>query len=59
MVMIAAGGDKRGLAAEPLHQFEAKHAAIEVECAIDVGDLQMHAADAHARIDRWIRGRWR
>ena len=48
VVVIAAGGQECRLAAAPLHQLEAQHVAIERQRAIEVGDLQVHVADAHA-----------
>lgn len=46
VVVIAAGGDEGGLGAVALGEFETEHAAVEIECALQVGDLQMDVADA-------------
>jgi hypothetical protein len=48
VVMIAAGGDERGVRAQALHQLEAEHAAIEAKCAVEIGDLEMDMPDAGA-----------
>ena len=53
VMMIAAGGNERR-AAHPLHQLETEHAAIEVQRAIEIGDFEMHMADANAGIDRSV-----
>ena len=57
VMMIAAGGDKRRLAAEPLDQLKAEHAAIKRQRPVEIGYFQMHMADAHAGVDRWCRQR--
>ena len=51
MVVIAAGGQERGLVAQPLHELEAEHAPVEAECAVEVGDLEMDVPDVDAGID--------
>ena len=48
VVVVAAGGDERGLVAVALDQLEAQHVAIERQRAVDVGDLEVYVADAHA-----------
>ena len=52
MMMIAAGRDEGGIAAVALHQLETKHAAIEAEGPIKVGDLEMNMSDPDAAPDR-------
>ncbi|MEY9881608.1 hypothetical protein ABIA43_003142 [Bradyrhizobium sp. USDA 328] len=47
-MVIAAGGDEGGARAHALHQLEAKHAAIEAERAIEIGDLEVDVADPGA-----------
>jgi hypothetical protein len=54
VVMLAAGGNKRRLPADALHQLEAEHAAIKIKRAIEIGDLEMDMADANAGIDRSV-----
>src|SRR5258708_32678103 len=56
MVVIAAGRNECGTGAHPLRQFEAKHAAIEAERAIEIGDLEMHMPDPCACDDGRIVG---
>ena len=51
-MVVAAGGDEGGVLAVALHQLEAEHAAVEVEGAVDVGDLEVDVADVDAGIDR-------
>ena len=50
MVMVAAGRDE-GSARPAGGQRETQDAAIEIERPLQVGDLQMHMADAYPRID--------
>ncbi|MEY3775253.1 MAG: hypothetical protein RLZZ129_2033 [Verrucomicrobiota bacterium] len=50
-MVVAAGGDKRRLRAVFLHQLETEHPAVEAEGAVEVGDLQVHVADAGAGMD--------
>ena len=45
MMVIAAGRDEGSLGSVSLHQFEAEHAAIETERAIEIGNLQMDMAN--------------
>ena len=52
MVVVAAGRDEGRLAAVALHQFEAEHAAIEGEGAVEIGHLQVDVADGDAGPDR-------
>ena len=47
-VMIASGGYERGVVAEPHDAIEPEHAAVERDRAVDVGDVQVHVADAGA-----------
>ena len=56
MVVVAAGGDERGLLAVALHEVEAQYAAIEAEGALEVGHLQVDVADARARSHRAMLG---
>ena len=51
-MVVAACREERGLIAHALHEVEAEHAAVEVERAVDVGDLEMDVADVHPGIDR-------
>ena len=50
-MMIAARGNKCGLGAEPLHQFETEHPDIEAERALEIGDLQVDVANADTGVD--------
>ena len=50
-MMIAARGDERRLVAEALHQLEPEYTAIKLERAIEIGDLEMHVANAHTGIN--------
>ena len=52
VVVVAAGRDERGARAVALHHLEPEHAAIEGEGPLEVGDLEVDVADAHAGIDR-------
>ena len=54
MVVVAAGRDEGRLVAEALLQLEAEHAAVEVERAVDVGDLEVDVADVDAGVDRLV-----
>ena len=51
VVMITAGGDKRGLGAVALGELETEDAAVEGEGALQIGHLQMNVADADAGVD--------
>ena len=51
VVVVAAGGDERGLVAVAEHQLEAEHALVEGERAVDVAHLEVNVADVNARID--------
>ena len=51
MVVVAARRNERGLGSEARRQLEAEHAAVELQGAFDVGDLQVGVADVHARGD--------
>jgi hypothetical protein len=50
--MVTARRDECRLRTKPLLQFKPQHAAIKFQCAIKVGDFQMHMADADAGINR-------
>src|SRR6516225_4482177 len=50
-MMIAASLNERDLRTSALHQLKTKYVAIERERPVDVVNLQMHVADAHAGID--------
>ena len=50
MVVVAAGGDEGG-AGPAGGQLETEHAAVEIERALQIGDFEMHVADAHALVD--------
>ncbi len=52
MVVVAAGGDERGLVAHPGHDVEAEDADVELERPVDVGHLQMDVADVDGGVDR-------
>jgi hypothetical protein len=51
-MMITAGGEERGLVSETLREFESENIAIERNCPIKVGDLQMNMSDADSRMNR-------
>ncbi len=51
VMMIAARRNERRLRTKPLLQFKAQHVAIKFQRAFEVGDFQMHMADADVRID--------
>ena len=51
-MVVPAGREEGGLVAHPGHLLESEHVAVEIDCTIEVGDLQMHMAD----IDSWING---
>ena len=50
--MVAACRDEGRLLAVAMLELETEHAAVEVERAADVGDLQVNMPDVHTRIDR-------
>ncbi len=50
MMVVAAGGDE-GRAGPAGGQLETQHAAVEIERALQIGDLQVDMADAHALVD--------
>ena len=52
MVVVPAGRDEGRVLAVPVLELEAEHAAVEVECPVEVGDLEVHMPDVHAWIDR-------
>ena len=47
VVVITAGGKKRGLVAITLRDFKAEHVTVERNRPIQVSDLQMHMTDAN------------
>ena len=51
MVVVAAGGDERGLVAAAVLELEAEHADVEGERAVEVADLEVNVADVDAWID--------
>jgi hypothetical protein len=51
-MVVAAGGDEGGGAADALLQLEAEHATVKLERAFEVGHFQMNVTDADAGIDR-------
>ena len=51
VVVIAAGRNERRAGAQALHQFEAEHAAIKSQRAIEIGDLEMNMPDPRSRDD--------
>jgi hypothetical protein len=55
VVVVAAGREECRLTAEPLLQLEPEHIAVERERSVQVGNLEMHVADADLRID-WRAG---
>ena len=56
MMVIAAGRNERGSRPCRRH-LKTEHAAVELQRAVKVGDLQVHVPDAHTRIDgRHLRG---
>lgn len=50
-MVIATGGNKRRLIAVSLRDRESKHIAIEPQCAIEIGDFQVHMANTDAGWD--------
>src|SRR4029453_9288388 len=52
VVVGAACRDERGLVAHALHEVKAEHAAVEVERALDVSNLQVDVPDIDPRVDR-------
>src|SRR5690348_339338 len=52
VVVVAAGGDERGLLAVAGEDVEPQDADVEAERALEVGHLQVHVPDVHAGIDR-------
>jgi hypothetical protein len=51
MVVVTPGGDEGRLRPEALHEFETEHAAVEIERALQVGDLQVNVSNADRGID--------
>ena len=58
VVVIAARRDEGGLPAIHLLQFEAEHAAIEIQRPLEVGDLQVNMADARSGRDGRLCWTW-
>src|SRR5215218_9416050 len=52
VMVIPARREERGLVAHPRHLLESEHVAVEIDRAVEVGDLQMHMTDIYA----WING---
>lgn len=50
-MMIAAGGNERGLRAEALRKLETEHAAAEAKSAVEIGDLEVNVANAGLGMD--------
>jgi hypothetical protein len=57
VVMVAACGEERGGVADALRDLEAEDVAIEGECAIEVGDLEVDVAYSGLWVDGW-HGYW-
>src|SRR6516225_12160538 len=53
MMMITTGRNKRRFASVTLLQLQPEHAAVKRECAFEIGNLQMHMADACRGIN-WL-----
>jgi hypothetical protein len=51
VVVIAACGEEGRRIAHPLREFEAENVAVEGECAVEVGDLEVDVTDAGLRVD--------
>jgi hypothetical protein len=51
VVVVAARGDERRLISHALLKLETENAAVEVERALDVGNLEMNVADVDARVN--------
>ena len=51
VMMIPASRNKRRASTEALRQLEAKDATIKCQRALQVGDLEMHMADPHVRMN--------
>jgi hypothetical protein len=50
VVVISTGRNKSSLRTESLHELKSEHPAIEFERPVEVGNLQVHVANA----DSWI-----
>lgn len=59
VVVVAAGGEKGGGIAEAEGHGEAEHIAIEAEGALEIGDLEVHVADACFWVDGRCEGGFR
>ena len=46
MMMITTGRNERRFASVTLLQLQPKHAAVKRQCAFEIGNFQMHMADA-------------
>jgi len=49
-MVVAAGGEESSFLAESLHHIKAKDPVIEVECPLQVGDLQVYMTNPSLRI---------
>src|SRR6185312_11292825 len=56
VMVIAAGRNERRPGTHPLHHLESENAAIELQRAIEIGDLEMDMPDSGAGNDGWIFG---
>jgi hypothetical protein len=52
VMVVSARRDECGSIAKAKHQFEAKHTAVEVERAIQIGDLQVNMSHTDTGVDR-------
>lgn len=52
VVVVAAGGNERGLRAEALGDFEPEHTAVEGKGSVEVGDLEVDVTDADGGMER-------
>src|SRR4051812_39838228 len=52
VVVVTPSGDERCGVAHALHDLEPEHAAIEIESALKICDLEVHVANASFRRDR-------
>src|SRR4051794_839969 len=56
VMVVAAGGNERGVGTHPLHQLESQYAAIERQGAVEIRHFQMNMPDPRSRDDGWIVG---
>ena len=52
MMMIASRGNESRAIAETLSQFEAKHAAVEIQRTFEIRHLKMHMAESYFGMNR-------